>query len=160
MCSIMLGLFTPVAMISTNPLNHYYAYYPFLHSVSLNTLDIISPSLIPALFLSSSLKVNLGMISVRSDIYTIIHRIFYGCLLYGQATSCWHVKCKNRNYVIKDTWTHKGQQFCEEEILKKIKGVEGVPHLVDAWTVEIRGLQDWTSTHHLSFPSSNNEVRV
>ncbi|KAF8546732.1 hypothetical protein OG21DRAFT_1426235 [Imleria badia] len=110
--------------------------------------------------LSSSSKVDLGMISVRSEIYTIIRRIFYGFLLCSQATSCWHVKRNNRNYVIKDAWTHEGRQFREEEILKKIKGVEGVPHLVDAWTVEIGGLQDRTSTHRSSFPSSDNEVRV
>ena len=62
--------------------------------------------------------------------------------------------------MIKDTWTHEGRQFREEEILKKIKGVEGVPHLVDAWTVEIGGLQDQTSTRRSSFPSSDNEVQV
>ena len=62
--------------------------------------------------------------------------------------------------MIKDAWTHEGRQFCKEEILKKIKGVEGVPHLMDAWTVEIRGLQDRTSTRHSSFPSSDNKVQV
>lgn len=114
---------------------------------------------VPRPLLTNS-KTDLGLISVRSDVYIIICKIFYGFLIRGRATSCWHVKRKNKHYVIKDSWTHEGRQSREEEILIKIKNVEGVTQLVDAWTVEVNGLQDRTSTRRSSLPSLDNEVRI
>ena len=98
-------------------------------------------------------------IKVRSTTYEVIRRIFYNFVIHGRGTVCWHVRCDRKNYVIKDSWTHESHLNREADILRKIQGLKGVPQLIAAWTVQIRGSDDRTDIHRLSL-SSPSDVRV
>jgi len=95
-------------------------------------------------------------IQVESKAYNVIDQIFFNFLICGWGTSCWHVCHKNKDYVIKDAWTHKSCVNHERDILTKIRGLKGVPQLISAWTVEIGGADDQTDTCHLSLSCSSN----
>ena len=88
----------------------------------------------------------LQKIRVASFTCDIVKCIFYNFLIHGRGTSGWHVHIKKNDYVIKDSWVHVSRVNREMDILKKIKDLKGVPHLITAWTVEIRGLSDRTDT--------------
>ena len=87
-----------------------------------------------------------AMIQVESTAYDIIDQIFFNFLIRGWGTSCWHVRHKNKDYMIKDAWTHESHVNCKRDILTKIWGLKGVPQLISAWTVEIGGVDDQTDT--------------
>ena len=91
--------------------------------------------------------------------YDVIDRIFFNFLIRGRGTSCWHVRHKNKDYVIKDTWTHKSHVNRERDILTKIRGLKGVPQLISAWTVEIGGVDDRTDTRRSSL-SCSSDIRI
>ncbi|KAI6013416.1 hypothetical protein PISMIDRAFT_105439 [Pisolithus microcarpus 441] len=91
--------------------------------------------------------------------YNIVDQIFFSFLICGQATLCWHICLNNEHYVVKDSWTWVNQVSCEEDILRKIQDLKGVPQLVAAWTVEIGGSDDGTHLHCESiFPL--DDVRI
>ncbi|KIM70939.1 hypothetical protein SCLCIDRAFT_87678, partial [Scleroderma citrinum Foug A] len=69
--------------------------------------------------------------------YKIICWIFYNFVLHGWGTICWHVCYDQKDYVIKDSWTHESCLNHEVDILAKIRGSKGVPQLIAAWTVQI-----------------------
>ena len=100
----------------------------------------------------------LNTIDVKSETFDIIDRIFFHFLIRGRGTSSWHVCLGKAHYVIKDSWTHISRLSREEDILRKIQSVKGVPRLVAAWTVRIGNSDDRTDTRRP--PSSSNEVRV
>ena len=100
-----------------------------------------------------------GTIEVQSKMYEIIRRIFYNFVLCGWGTICWHVHCLKKDYVIKDSWTHKSHLNCEADILIKIRRLKGVLQLIVAWTVQIGGSDDRTDLRCLSLPSSG-DIRV
>ena len=100
----------------------------------------------------------LNTIKVKSQTYDIIDRIFFNFLIRGRGTSSWHVCLGKTHYVVKDSWTHMSRLSREEDILRKIRGLKGVPRLVTAWSVRIGNSDDRTDTRRPS--SSSNEVRV
>ncbi|KAI6009977.1 hypothetical protein BKA83DRAFT_4093586, partial [Pisolithus microcarpus] len=107
----------------------------------------------------SSRNTSPGTIQVASTMYNIVDRIFFSFLICGRATSCWHVRLNNEHYVVKDSWTCVNRVSREEDILRKIQDLKGVPQLVAAWTVEIGGSDDGTHLRRESiFPS--DDVRI
>ena len=91
----------------------------------------------------------------------IVKCIFYNFLIHGRGTSGWHVHIKKKDYVIKDSWVHVSRVNHEMDILEKIKGLKGVPHLITAWTVKIRGVSDRTDTcHPVPLDTLSSNVRV
>ena len=121
----------------------------------------IDPMLSPSLphQPSSGSTTKMGqIIYIHSTPYAIIHPIFISCLIWGRAASSWLVKKGKKFYVIKDYWTHRGRKFTEDEILKKIVGLLGIPELVESWMVQIKGVNKMTDllwpaflAHDLSF---------
>jgi len=95
-------------------------------------------------------------IQVKSMAYNVIDWIFFNFLICGWGTSCWHVHHKNKDYVIKEAWSHKSHVNCERDILTKIWGLKGVPQLISAWTVEIGGADDQTDTRRSSLSCSSD----
>ena len=75
-------------------------------------------------------------VQVSEEVYTIVRPIFVSHLIQGRGTNSWLVRKGRKFFVIKDYWTHTGRRHMEEEMLKKIKGLDGVPTLVAAWTVQ------------------------
>jgi len=119
-----------------------------------------SPVIPQSLLATQKLKEpNLGTIQVDSLEYTIIHQIFFSCLIHGRGTSCWHVRYQGKDYVIKDSWVHDSRATREESILRPIQGMVGVPELVSAWTVKIGGTDDKTDIRRFPLPYSG-EVRI
>ncbi|KAI6023054.1 hypothetical protein BKA83DRAFT_4627261 [Pisolithus microcarpus] len=107
----------------------------------------------------SSRNTSPGTIQVASTMYNIVDQIFFSFLICGWATSCWHVRLNNKHYVVKDSWTCVNQVSCEEDILRKIQDLKGVPQLIAAWTVEIGGSDDRTHLCHESiFPSDDVQI--
>ena len=88
--------------------------------------------------------VNLRKIQVAHSTYDIVKCIFYNFLIHGRGTSCWHVRFKKKDYVIKDSWIHASRVNREMDILEMIKDLRGVPRFIAAWTVEIGGSSDRT----------------
>ena len=98
------------------------------------------------------------MVSFTCD---IVKCIFYNFLIHGRGTSGWHVRIKKKDYVIKDSWVHVSCVNRETDILEKIKGLRGVPHLITAWTVEIGGASDQTDTRRpVPLDTLSSDVRV
>ena len=100
-----------------------------------------------------------GVIEIKSKVHEIVRRIFYNFVLCDRGTICWHVHCGQKDYVIKDSWTHESRLNCKADILAKIRGLKGVPQLVTAWTVQVGGSDDRTDLCRLSLPSFS-DVRV
>ena len=100
-----------------------------------------------------------GAIQVKSLVFNIICRIFFNIIICGWGTSCWHVRHGNKDYVIKDSWTHASRATWEVDILNKIHSQKGVPKLILAWTVEIAGSDDRTDMRRSSFPSPSG-IRI
>ena len=75
-------------------------------------------------------------VQVGEEVYTVVHPIFVSHLIRGRGTNSWLMRKGRKFFVIKDYWTHTGRHHMEEEMLKKIKGLDGVPTLVTAWTIQ------------------------
>jgi hypothetical protein len=85
--------------------------------------------------------------------------------LVGCGTVCYHVRNDGEEFIIKDYWAIGGNKEALNEIkmMEKMKGVHGIPQLVEHWLVEItpgkvdqtveyqyksmRSLQDTFHTH-------------
>ena len=72
-------------------------------------------------------------------------QIFISHLICSRATSSWFIKQGKKVYVIKDYWTHKDRKVTEEEILKKIAGLLDMPEFVEAWLVQVGGVDGTTN---------------
>ncbi|KAG9308444.1 hypothetical protein JVU11DRAFT_11935 [Chiua virens] len=91
-------------------------------------------------------------IKIGDDMYIIICLLFNSEQIRGRATLCFIVvkedDLTNWQYIVKCLWTRKGRSTTEEQMLKQIqeRGLEyGVPTLVKAWRVQIRGVDDLTA---------------
>jgi Fungal protein kinase len=100
------------------------------------------------------------LIYVGTIPYNVVRPIFASHLIRGRATSSWLVKRGKKRYVVKDYWTHKGRKVAEEEILKRIIGLLGVPQLVEAWTVQVNGTDETTDSLRPSFLVKNVEFET
>lgn len=105
--------------------------------------------------------VNLRKIQVAHSTYDIVKCIFYNFLIHGRGTSCWHVRFKKKDYVIKDSWIHASRVNRETDILEMIKDLRGVPRLIAAWTVEIGGSSDRTDIRRpIPLDTISSDVRI
>ncbi|KZT22981.1 hypothetical protein NEOLEDRAFT_1070149 [Neolentinus lepideus HHB14362 ss-1] len=80
--------------------------------------------------------------TVAGKTYTIIERVYHSHSICGRGTSCWRATREGRTYAIKDCWQDKSRACTEADFLRKAKGVEGVPNLVDDETVQVRGTEE------------------
>ena len=77
---------------------------------------------------------------------------FIGC-----GTVCWHVCPEiagprkanegfldDSDYILKDSWVDQSQVNHKPDILKHIAGIEGVPVLINSWTVQFEGRDNMT----------------
>ncbi|KAG9312836.1 hypothetical protein JVU11DRAFT_6263 [Chiua virens] len=67
---------------------------------------------------------------------------------------------RKKSYIIKDYWTHRERKHKEEEILSRIKGLLGVPQLVEAWTVQCNNMDVTTNWLRLPFLVTNIEFKT
>ncbi|KIM56168.1 hypothetical protein SCLCIDRAFT_29796 [Scleroderma citrinum Foug A] len=67
-----------------------------------------------------------------------------------------------KDFIIKDCWTHQGRKVTEEQVLQKLKehGINGLPILKEAWTVQIDGQDDTTDLCHSPFLKSSDNYRA
>ncbi|KZT22979.1 hypothetical protein NEOLEDRAFT_1137056 [Neolentinus lepideus HHB14362 ss-1] len=80
--------------------------------------------------------------TVAGKTYTIIERVYHSHSICGRGTSCWRATREGRTYAIKDCWQDKSRACTEADFLRKAKGVEGVPNLVDDETVQVQGSKE------------------
>ena len=98
-------------------------------------------------------------IRVGTEIYIVIRVIFCSQLIRGRATLCLHVRNSHgEDFIIKDCWTHQGRKVTEEQVLQKLKehGINGLPVLKEAWTVQIDGEDDTTDLRRPPFLKSSD----
>ena len=64
----------------------------------------------------------------------------------GRGTIIYLAEREGKQYIIKDHWVENPQQ--EAVMMTHMKGIRGIPQLVDSWVVEIRpGVADVTSRY-------------
>lgn len=110
--------------------------------------------IIPRPLLSTSRTICVG-----TEIYIVIRVIFCSQLIHGRATPCLHVRnSHSEDFVIKDCWTHQGRKVTEEQVLQKLKehGINGLPVLKEAWTVQIDGEDNTTDLRRPPFLKSSD----
>ncbi|KAG1841110.1 hypothetical protein DFJ58DRAFT_845101 [Suillus subalutaceus] len=81
----------------------------------------------------------IGKIRVNDHFYDILDIIFSRQGLVGRGTVCYHVRKNDEEFIIKDYWAIGGNKEALNEIkmMEKMKGVRGVPQLVEYWLVEV-----------------------
>jgi len=97
--------------------------------------------------------------TIRVGAEIIIRVIFCSQLICRRATLCLHVRNSHgEDFVIKDCWTHQGRKVTEEQVLQKLKehGINGLPILKEAWTVQIDGQDDTTDLRRPPFLKSSD----
>ena len=94
---------------------------------------------------------------VDSEVCNIFELLWSSPGFIGRGTVCWHVRPEiagpskanegfldDSDYVLKDSWVDQSQVDHEPDILKHIAGIEGVPVLINSWTVQFEGRDDTT----------------
>ena len=110
--------------------------------------------IVPRPLLSTSRTIRVG-----AEIYIIIRVIFCSQLIRGRATLCLHIRNSHgEDFIIKDCWTHQGRKVTEEQVLQKLKehGINGLPVLKEAWTVQIDRQDDTTDLCRPPFLKSSD----
>ncbi|KAG2089230.1 uncharacterized protein F5147DRAFT_780694 [Suillus discolor] len=81
----------------------------------------------------------IGRITVNNHVYDILELIFSSQGLVGQGTVCYLARRDEEEYIIKDHWVlgRKDAVLNKVNMLQEMKGVHGVPELVEYWLVEI-----------------------
>jgi Fungal protein kinase len=103
-----------------------------------------------------------GTVQIDSTTYNIIEVLWTSNGFVGRCTSIYHVRPQDappRNdgeevdrydFVVKDVWPEEHVMGREQMILERIAGIEGIPTLVKAWTVQYNGENDTTLRHRPS----------
>lgn len=103
-----------------------------------------------------------GTVQMDDATYNIVEVLWTSNGFVGRCTSIYHVRPQDappRNdgeevdqydYVLKDVWPEEHVMEREEMILGRIAGIEGVPSLIKAWTVQYKGADDTTLRHRPS----------
>ncbi|KAG2092810.1 uncharacterized protein F5147DRAFT_779553 [Suillus discolor] len=81
----------------------------------------------------------IGRITVNDHAYDILELIFSSQGLVGRGTVCYLARRDNEEYIIKDHWVLGGKDAVlnEVDMLHEMKGVHGIPELVEYWLVEV-----------------------
>ena len=90
----------------------------------------------PFVDLAPNLPTPIGEIWVHDVCYEILEVLFSSGGFLGQGTMIYLGRCGEELYIIKDHWVENPSQ--EAKMMKWMKGVCGMPNLVDSWTVEVR----------------------
>ena len=99
----------------------------------------------------------IGKIRVKDHYYDILEVIFSSQGLVGRGTVCYRAKRDDEEFIIKDHWVLEGQDSVlnEATMLEAMRGVRGIPDLVEHWLVEIApGTVDKTANYRYNFPDS------
>ena len=134
--SIASQLPSPAAIPPSHDDNH-----PFADSAS----DSPAPDYLFADSASNS-PAPIGEIWVRDIRYEILEVLFSSGGFLGRGTVIYLARRGEELYIIKDHWVENPLQ--EARMMKQLKGIRGVPNLVDSWVVEVRpGVVDVTSRY-------------
>ncbi|KAG2096726.1 uncharacterized protein F5147DRAFT_778235 [Suillus discolor] len=81
----------------------------------------------------------IGRITVNDHAYDILELIFSSQGLIGRGTVCYLARRDDKEYIIKDHWVLGGKDAVLNEVnmLHEMKGVHGIPELVEYWLVEV-----------------------
>ncbi|KAG1801325.1 uncharacterized protein HD556DRAFT_1438366 [Suillus plorans] len=81
----------------------------------------------------------IGRITVNDHAYDILELIFSSQGLVGRGTVCYLARRDDEEYIIKDHWVLGGKYAVlnEVDMLHEMKGVHGIPELVEYWLVEV-----------------------
>ncbi|KAG1898433.1 uncharacterized protein F5891DRAFT_899785, partial [Suillus fuscotomentosus] len=131
------GVMTPPIHIDNAP----NCYLQILSSVVFGSLECIEcigydPSINP---LRATFSTPIGRIIVNDHAYDILELIFSSQGLVGRGTVCYLARRNGKEYIIKDHWVLGGKDVALNEVkmLGEMRGVRGVPELVEYWLVEI-----------------------
>ena len=117
---------------------------PLPDSVSVDSIALQLPTFIPpphddnhlsTANSTSNSPAPIGEICVRDVCYEILEVLFSSGGFLGQGTVIYLARCGEELYIIKDHWVENPLQ--EAKMMKQMKGVCGVPKLIDSWTVKI-----------------------
>jgi hypothetical protein len=72
-------------------------------------------------------------VTINGNVYRLEGLITYDDNVRGRATSCWRISRDGKTYVLKDYWfkLDSSGEANEVKILRIIRGIEGVPELID-----------------------------
>jgi hypothetical protein len=72
-------------------------------------------------------------VTINGNVYVLEHLITNKTTVRGRATACWRVSRDGKTYVLKDYWfkLDSSGEANEVKILRIIRGIEGVPELID-----------------------------
>ncbi|KAG0692987.1 hypothetical protein DFH29DRAFT_816849 [Suillus ampliporus] len=128
------GIVTPCINIDWDPDR-------FLHTFScivFGGLECIGydPTINPLL---APLPEPIGKIQVNHNYYDILEVIFSSQGLVGHGTVCCLMRRGENEYIIKDHWVLGSKEDVLNEVimLNNMKGVRGIPELIEHWLVEI-----------------------
>ncbi|KAG1749177.1 hypothetical protein EDD22DRAFT_785476 [Suillus occidentalis] len=82
----------------------------------------------------------IGKILVNDHTYDILELIFSSQGLVGRGTVCYLARRLGQEYIIKDHWVLGDKEVALNEVamLQAMKGVRGVPQLIEYWLVETK----------------------
>lgn len=89
--------------------------------------------------LCATFSTPIGRIIVNDHTYDILELIFSSQGLIGRGTVCYLARRNGKKYIIKDHWVLGGKDVALNEVkmLGEMRGVHGMPELVEYWLVEI-----------------------
>ena len=146
---------------------------PLPDSVSIESIASQLPTFIPPPLdddrLSAANSISnsptpIGDIWVRDVRFEILEVLFSSGGFLGRGTVIYLARRGEELYIIKDHWVENPLQ--EAKMMKRMKGVRGVPKLIDSWTVKILpGVVDVTSRYrseesHIHMKSIRTHVRT
>ena len=106
----------------------------------------------------------IGDIWIRDVRFEILEVLFSSGGFLGRGTVIYLARHGEELYIIKDHWVENPLQ--EAKMMKRMRGVRGVPKLIDSWTVKILpGVVDVTSRYrseesHIHMKSIRTHVRT
>lgn len=111
----------------------------------------------PTMIRSSDGSGAIEKIIVHCDSYVVKECIFSSETVRGRATRCWRVLKDNKHYVLKDSWCLNSRKP-EAEVLIKVAGIEGVPHLVDWEDIVCHDVIDTTAARRVGLSYAEERV--
>jgi hypothetical protein len=102
-------------------------------------------------------KKDIFSFAIGKNEYMVLDTIFLSETMRGHATQCFLVWRDMKEYVLKDSWCLCTQKP-EPDILQKLEGMEGVPHLINSEDIKVNGQVDSTATCHVGIHYKEERV--
>ncbi|KAG1746249.1 hypothetical protein EDD22DRAFT_958427 [Suillus occidentalis] len=110
----------------------------------------------------------IGKVTVNDHEYLLLKVLFSCQGLVGRGTVCYLARRNGEEYIVKDHWVkgNKDAILNEVKMLEEMKGVVGVPELVEYWLVEVEKgqpdeMQNYCQTiHNSTVGMSRTHVRL